>query len=96
MKHAFCTAGCGKSFMVPDDAEHVTCFTCDERAAREADAGRFVSASCEGEPCNMCGSPAEHKIAEVILPDDPTPARHEFTAYVCHDCFADIMGAAVT
>lgn len=54
----------------------------------------FVSIYCEGEKC-LCGKPAEHKVEEKIFDDDPEPIRHEFTAYVCHDCFRRVMGPAV-
>lgn len=54
----------------------------------------FVSACCEGERCH-CGAPAEHKVEETIFFDDPTQNRHPFTAYICHDHFRQIMGAAV-
>jgi hypothetical protein len=46
-------------------------------------ADRFISACCEGETC-ICGQPAEHKIEEAVLPDDPLPDRHPLTSYVCH------------
>ena len=55
----------------------------------------FVSASCLGEYCNCCGEPATHKVAEVILHDDPVQIRHEYTAYICCGCFQMIMGPAV-
>jgi len=54
-----------------------------------------VSASCAGELCNMCRAPATHKVAVDIQWDDPTPIRHEFTAYVCCGCFQSIFGLAV-
>lgn len=57
-------------------------------------ANRFVSACCEGELC-FCGAPAEHKVEETILFDDPFKARHPFTAYLCHGHFKEIMGPAV-
>jgi len=55
----------------------------------------FVSASCKGEKCNICKSPATHKVGEEILSDDPNPVRHNLTAYVCCKCFRLIMGSAV-
>lgn len=55
---------------------------------------RFVSKCCDGEKCQMCGKPAEHKIAEEIQPDDPGSFRHGYSAYVCHDHFVQIMGRA--
>lgn len=53
----------------------------------------FVSATCKGEKC-FCGEPAEHKVEEAILFDDPNPIRHELTQYVCHKHFVMIMGPA--
>lgn len=53
----------------------------------------FVSACCDGEKC-WCGAPAEHKVEETILPDDPMPNRHGLSAYVCHDHFRQTMGPA--
>lgn len=53
----------------------------------------FVSATCVGEWCK-CGKRAEHKVGEEIAFDDPMPARHNLTAYVCHECFVKIMGNA--
>jgi hypothetical protein len=43
----------------------------------------FVSASCVGEKCSMCHSPATHKVGEEIPHDDPNQMRHNYTAYVC-------------
>lgn len=53
----------------------------------------FVSRCCEGERCH-CGLPAEHKVEEVIFPDDPIRIRHPLTTYLCHDHFRRIMGPA--
>jgi len=55
----------------------------------------FVSASCGGEKCTVCGKDATHKVAEEIQHDDPTYIRHEYTAYVCCGCFRLIFGPAV-
>ena len=56
----------------------------------------YVSGSCYGEKCRMCGDEATHKVAEVIQgDDDPFKMRHEYTAYVCCGCFASIFGPAV-
>jgi hypothetical protein len=76
-----------------------------EKRHRELEEGRilmehFVSASCGGEHCRVCGDPATHKVGEEIMHDDPSheslyTARHNFTAYVCCDCFTMIMGPAV-
>ncbi len=52
----------------------------------------FVSASCDGERCRVCGKPATHKLGEEILHDDPNPARHNLTAYVCCQHFREIVG----
>lgn len=49
------------------------------------------SACCEGERC-YCGAPADRKVEETIFHDDPSPNRHPFTAYVCADHFAQVMG----
>ena len=54
----------------------------------------FVSASCEGEVCSMCCSLAVAKVGEEIAWDDPFPARHNLTAYVCHDHFCAIFHRA--
>lgn len=56
----------------------------------------FVSASCGGERCTICGNPATHKIGEEIMSDDPDPIRHNLTAYVCCLEFEAIMGHAGT
>ena len=53
----------------------------------------FVSICCEDEIC-YCGSPAEHKVEEVIFHDDPLQHRHPLTRYVCHRHFRGIMGPA--
>ena len=55
----------------------------------------FVSASCEGEKCTMCGKDATHKVGEEIAHDDPYAYRHNYTAYVCCKCFQSIFGQAV-
>jgi hypothetical protein len=54
----------------------------------------FVSASCGGEKCRVCGKPATHKLGEEILHDDPNPSRHNLTAYVCCEHFTMIVGPA--
>lgn len=51
----------------------------------------FRPMSCVGEFC-YCGNMAFHKIEEVIFHDDPCQNRHPFTAYLCDDCFKEIMG----
>jgi len=52
----------------------------------------FVSKSCKGENCRVCGAPATHKVGEEIAHDDPNQARHNLTAYVCCKDFRTIMG----
>lgn len=63
----------------------------------------FVSGCCEGVKCRICEMPATHKVSEVIFADEPMPifningkeipgSRHEYTAYVCCDCFKMIFG----
>jgi len=52
----------------------------------------FVSASCRGEKCNICGVSATHKVGEEIPDDDPFGDRHNFTAYVCCKHFRMIFG----
>lgn len=52
----------------------------------------FVSQSCEGEICTICGSDAEHKVSEYVQWDDPIPDRHGLTAYICHRHFVMLMG----
>lgn len=54
----------------------------------------FVSATCKGERCNVCGAPAEAKIGEEIAHDDPMPYRHNLTAYVCREHFDMVLGVA--
>lgn len=57
----------------------------------------FVSASCGGERCTMCGEPATHKVGEELQWDAPEAQRmrHNFTAYVCCVHFTAIFGRAV-
>jgi len=52
-----------------------------------------LSKACVGETC-WCGAPAVKKVGEEIMFDDPTPARHNLTAYVCAAHYAQMMGAA--
>lgn len=54
----------------------------------------FISSSCVGERCSLCGAPATHKVGEEIPWDDPNQIRHNFTAYVCCEHFTQIMGKA--
>jgi hypothetical protein len=53
---------------------------------------KFVSGTCQGEHCSICGEPATNKIGEEIPFDDPYPMRHNLTAYVCHVHFDLIFG----
>lgn len=55
---------------------------------------RFVSVTCEGEVCSICGKPAAAKVGEEIPFDDPNPHRHNLTAYVCEGHFRQIMDRA--
>lgn len=56
---------------------------------------KWKSVSCGGETCHLadCDKPAFAKVGEEIMRDDPAPARHNLTAYVCEDHFAFIFGA---
>jgi hypothetical protein len=56
-----------------------------------ADSG-FVSGSCNGEVCSVCGKPATNKLEETIFWDDPNKMRHPLTAYVCREHFRMIVG----
>lgn len=47
----------------------------------------FISDSCVGESCVICGAQATHKVGEEIPYDDPIPNRHNLTAYVCEKHF---------
>lgn len=61
----------------------------------------ITSLSAEGEKCGICYRlhgdevPATHKVGEEIfnMPgEQPVQIRHNFTGYVCCDCFGDIFG----
>lgn len=56
----------------------------------------FVSESCKGEVCSICGEAATHKIGEEIFSDDPYPVRHNRTAYICCVEFRLLMGPTAT
>lgn len=56
----------------------------------------FISTSCKGEFCKICGLPAAHKVGEEVMHDDPQPARHNLTAYLCCAHFAMVMGPIAT
>ena len=60
----------------------------------------MIPRTCIGERCTMCGNQANHKVGEenpwTSAPDEykmrvEFEMRHNFTAYVCDDCFAKIM-----
>lgn len=53
----------------------------------------LVSKTCEGERCH-CGREAVKKVGEEIPFDDPHPNRHNLTAYVCAQHYAELMGPA--
>lgn len=69
-----------------------------EKEVKEEPSGHYVASSCWGVSCHMCGGKASHKVGEEIPWDDPSrqegPRRHNFTAYVCCQCFTNILGAA--
>jgi hypothetical protein len=52
----------------------------------------FVSATCRGERCSVCGATATHKVGEEIQPDDPDRHRHNLTAYLCCEHFGLVLG----
>ena len=54
----------------------------------------WISATCEGVRCTFesCGEPAYAKVGEEIPFDDPRPARHNLTAYLCRRHFTSVMG----
>jgi hypothetical protein len=54
--------------------------------------GHFVSGSCRGEFCAVCGAAATHKVGEEIPHDDPDPGRHNLTAYLCCRHFGLVLG----
>jgi hypothetical protein len=52
---------------------------------------RFISKTCIGEKCSVCGKSATNKLGEEIPYDDPYPNRHNLTAYVCAEHFDMIV-----
>jgi hypothetical protein len=57
----------------------------------------FISASCQGERCSICGEPATHKVGEELAYDDPDfGVGDDLTAYVCCIHFVMILGPAET
>lgn len=56
----------------------------------------YVPESSQGETCHKCRKePAKHKVAE-LMPEiydvDSIYNRHPLTAYLCCNCFGDLMG----
>ena len=70
-----------------DDGSLVDCYQC-----KLYDSVKYTPPQCVGERCIICGEQAKHKVAEVILSDDPLQGRHELTAYVCTNDFRKIFG----
>ena len=58
----------------------------------DVSSNRFVSSTCKGEKCSVCGKNATNKLGEEIPYDDPNPNRHNLTAYVCREHFRMIVG----
>lgn len=55
----------------------------------------FVSGTCAGVTCHMCGkAPAVVKVGEEIAYDDPNPHRHNATAYLCAGCEEIVLHGA--
>jgi hypothetical protein len=67
------------------DAIHKAATPEPQAAPRAAMSETFVSATCGGEKCSICGAPAAAKVGEEIAFDDPMPHRHNLTAYICAD-----------
>lgn len=70
-----------------------------EIASRRSNEMHFVSGTCNGESCSICGAPATHKVGEEIPYNEPKSefagyefGRHNFTAYVCCEHFGMIFG----
>lgn len=62
-------------------------------------AEEWISGTCQGEKCAVrniddkpCNAPAYVKVGEEIPFDDPFPARHNLTAYICRHHFETLMG----
>lgn len=51
----------------------------------------FVSGTCIGEVCSVCGEDATNKLGEEIPYDHPHKNRHNLTAYVCREHFLMIV-----
>lgn len=52
----------------------------------------YISGSCLGEECTVCGGKAAHKVGEEFADDDPRIETHNLTAYICCECFQIIFG----
>jgi hypothetical protein len=52
------------------------------------ESGRHGSPYSEGEKCQVCKSPARHKVGE----EDTQPDLHNWTTYLCCHHFGIIMG----
>jgi len=53
----------------------------------------FISETCKGEKCRVCGKDATDKLGEEIPHDHPFKNRHNLTAYVCKKHFRMIVGS---
>lgn len=51
----------------------------------------FISETCKGEKCTVCGKDAYGKVGEEIRFDDPNPIRHNLTAYLCKEHFIMVL-----
>jgi hypothetical protein len=76
-----------------------------------SDVKHWVSKTCEGENCSLCGRPASHKVGEEIAHDAlgieavlaqdagdyyQIAGRHNLTAYICCRHFAALMGSTAS
>lgn len=58
------------------------------------DSRHYIAGSTIGEYC-YCGENATHKVGEEMSQSDPLwGQRHNFTQYVCCQCFVNIVGNA--
>lgn len=81
---------CGKVMTPRDSRIHPEMFlhdACLPDMLRENPFAHVVSPSCGGEHCRVCGKPATHKVGE-----ETRQRRHNYTAYVCCECFGNIFG----
>lgn len=65
----------------------------DTHADGQGSEQSFVSVTCGGETCVLCGAPAANKVGEEIPFDHPHRDRHNATAYVCAHHFDLLMSA---